>query len=1103
MKTLYSNIIQRVCLTLACALVLFCSCTEELEPELDFNTPGKDVELTIPINMPAMEIMTRAAISDADCNGINSLWIAVFDAVTGKITSVKNDGSGPGWYNVTDIPKDYTEYQENKVKPVTIKTKSGQSYIVAVANVDNDGVTSDDLKKKPLRELLTDDLTWEGFNKIGVASFSGNVASDIDAPDVYNGLPMSGCFTNIALDAHPDDWSQLDFQTVTIPSSKTGKASLDGAIHLRRLISHITFNIMPDDNIVDMSVDRYTIYNAPEYSWLYERGTSESNSAVNLGSNFGDQSESQDKVATYYHAPVGFASQYITTTRKDGKTSYSFDFWLAENKHKGNATVYNQRELKSISSSDGVLYTSLTGDTWSTNNLASYVTIYCNVTYKDEVKVDEDGNINNGSGSECYRTGTAEYTIHLGYIGDETVDESIKASDFNSYRNRNYIYNIKIKGLNEIVVEANNSGERNSVEGLVTDVENPSIMLDAHYACFNVVFTEEELKNTDNFGYLITTYESGIAYQYNENNSDNALSKYIDWIEVKSTTDETTLADYYPAKGTLPTGKSDSDRVLPIYEFYKKVKSAVESGTLEKTFTKASDGKYYFTVFVNEYTYEPRYGDDNWGKENLNPNWLNYVNEPARHFYFRVRRSTSNDGNSVYARSKYAVIQQSIQTYYSTHGERDASKTAVGIEHINENQGLNIQNTFKGTEGLSNINGRYNVSLWTAKKKWDDVLQKTKMLKIKPVKDLQNGPAIASLESGWNPASGNTGEKGFAYLSAPAAFKINDLDYNNKYYNNTNYDPQPDSKDMDDFVDAINSCMNRNRDENGNGDIDNQELKWYVPASGKYLRAILGRNSLTDPIMPYNNVSKLLTDNAYNTRYLMYASDDRIIWAMEGTSMSNWNFQYCQNPWNVRCIRNLGTNLVPAPKKDVDQVERAYSHDNENRKVIMKYYDQSSIRTYKITKSGISVEPEPGKMNLHPVTDPMNKVYYAFKYSAELFTEWIDLSVPENTIKSLCSNSAEEGEGWRIPNQKELVIMRNLGLFEEMNENSYAVSCTYDYFTKEGTGSAQGTPKYYKNNTTTPDHKIMGIRRDAGTRLPDSGTATVYYRCVRDVEVNE
>lgn len=1106
------------------ATMLAGSCQDEEPLELDYTTEGRDVALTIPVEMPEMDIKTRADIADADRDNIKSLWIAVFSATTGEMTSRESADGKACWIKVTP-DGNYNEINnENYSLPVTLHARSGQSYIVGVANVDNEGVNSDNpAERKRLSELLTDGMTWEEFNKIGVASFPQNSSVDtyVNAPDVADGLPMSGCYSSLALGGvHPADWSTNDFTPIFIPSStdKNKTVSLtNGAIHLRRLLSHITFNITPAKDVVDVSVESYSIHNIPNYSWLYERG----NAANALGANFGDLATEKD-YATYYSAAAHFNGQYVTTDNTGTDPVHSFDFWMNENKHTGEANVYNDREVKHDSSTaDNVLYTALTGGTWTPNNMASYVTIRCNVTYKDKIGVDDDGLTEGDEGfiensaSDVYRTGVTEYTIHLGYIGDEP-----SAADFNSYRNTNYTYNVNILGLREIVVEANAKSVRNSAEGIVTDVENRTIQLDAHFSCFNVAFTETELTATEDFGYIVTTYESGTAHTYTD--ADAAVTgdarKYIDWIELKSTTDATMLAEYKPAsRGSYTAG---SDAVMPIDKFHEKVKEAATNNNLSTVFTKNNDGKYYFTVFVNEYTYEPRYGDSDWGKEGDTKRWHTYVNQPSRHFYFRVRRKVSGDGNSVYARSKYAIEQQSIQTYYSA---TSGSGEAIGIEHTNEMQGFNLRKYFSNTD-ISNTNGRYNIGRWitnngqVSNPAWSSFLRGTTMVEVPNANQftgarLQGGPAIASVESGWNPASGNPDATGFGHLQALAQLSNGATLYPSQY------DPQPSSSNRAHYIEAINACMNRNRDEDGDGEIDNAEIKWYVPASGKYLRAILGRNSLTDPIMPYMQITSFDTDNGKNTRYLLYASDDKVIWAMEGLSSSDWSIHnsgttqvpdYDRIPWQVRCIRNLGTDLTSIEKEG--KVQIAYEHDEANRKVIMTHYDRASIRTEKITAKGNSGTG--GSMGMHPTTDPLNKVYYAFEYSDGFTSDSYKTSITPNGIAAgMITNNTNnpcynmEGDSWRLPNQKELAIMRNLGLLNDMplknsnNRDNYAISCTYNYFTTDGKGTDQGTPSY-SLTSGAPNHQLMVTRQDGGTQIP-KGTVTYYrwyYRCVRDVE---
>lgn len=1128
MKIHTLHIINKLIILLAVVGFTVC-CQDDFSSKSDYGAIGKDVVITIPLELPEMGIKTRANINDADRDVVKSLMVAVFDA-SGNITSKKNDNTTVGWYEVKDIPDNYTDYQEDKYKTVTLHTKSGPSYIVAVANVENMGINSDNpTDKKTLKELLEECDSWDVFLKIGVARFQKNndtfdYAFDYtNAPNITNGIPMSGCYSSIPLGGdHPSDWSDTNFTKINIPA--TGKLS-DGAIHLRRLISHITFNLETAGDVVDLSVESYTITNVPNYSWLYERGNSEK------GCNFGDVATTSENAKTYYHTPLNFGGQYVDTKEENQKTTHSFDFWMVENKHTGKATDYNDREVKTTSGTE-TLYTSLTGDTWTSNNMATHVTIRCNVTYTEKPKVDEDG-ILTSTGKEVFRSGIAEYTIHLGYIGSE-------ASDFNSYRNTNYIYNIKVVGLNDIVVEANDIKQRNSVEGIVTDVDNRSIILDGHFGVFNVVFTETELTDIENFGYVVTSYESGIAHSYTEKDvvPDNE-KKYINWIEIKSTGDAITLAQYKPAKGG---SFLDSERVIHIDEFYNKLKGLHNGDDVNSPstiFTKNSDGNYYFTVFINEYTYEPRYSEENYGDESKTTRWHTYINQPTRHFYFRVRRQVSEDYNSIYARSKYAIAQQSIQSYYDNDG---SVSTAIGVEHFSEVQGLNLRRSFENTE-ISNVNGRWNVYRWltdngnTTSPKWSSFVKETTLLLIPNASQftgnrLQGGPQLVSIESGWNPASGNQNITGYGNLPALANFDWSKgyfaWDASNKTVTRIKgtikddyslYDPQPNSPTESHYIEAINACMNRNRDENGNGNIDPEELKWYVPASGKYLRAILGRNSLRDPIMPYDKISSLTyvndgkPNNARNTRWLLYASDEKTAWAMEGLSMGDWRFNAPDGeriPWNVRCIRNLGTNLKDVLK--TDKVQMAYSHVEKDKKVIMAYYDNSSIRTTKINVSG---NTNSGAMKLHPVTDQLNKVYYAFEYG-DLNKLNSGYTVQAQNVANYIERNDQNpcyqvNSNWRLPNQKELAIMRNLGLFDDMdnksgtgsnanNRDRMAISCTYDFFTTGGLGTGQGIPSY-RDNQNNIIHSLMVTRKDGGTRLNvESTTYYMYYRCVRDVE---
>lgn len=1143
----FIQIYKRILFPLLATMFLAVSCQDEAMQHPDYTIVGKEVQVTIPLSVPEMTIQTRSSLGVDQLTQVQSLMVAVFNSTTEEITSKKDDGTY-GWVEVKNPAPSNSGYEQ--LHPITLTALSGPSYIVAVANVDNEGVKQGAMTARPLRDLLEESTTWSEFLKI--AAVTPSTFDQINAPS--SPMVMSGCYTGVALGGtHPSDWQSTNFTAVTIPYDASGKVALNpdaGAIHLRRLMSHVTFNVKPgppstmvENPVVDIDVLSYRVVNAPSYSWLYERGSVSKGAPANKP-NYGDNAENEDD-AKDYQGEIIFPTQYI----KDIDGGQSFDFWQSENKHTGIITTsenpsdaqkfneYNLREGKYGTVSDGTvtyldppLFTSLCGGgIWTTNNMASYVVMTCEVKYKDSMSVDGDGKEVQSGGSTVYRSGIAEYIVHLGYLNNVV-------NDFNCYRNTDYTYNVTVTGLNDILVEAIGGSERNAAEGTVIDAENPTVMLDAHYAAFNIVLTRDEISGeaAEDFGFIMTTYENGNATTVFSESIDNTLDeKYYDWIEIKRTNGAERLARYYPPKGNLPTGASESVRVMSIKDFVDKI----HNGTLESEIEDLN----YFTVFVNENTYEPRYGEVDYGNESNTSStnkvrWPSYVNQNPRRFYIRVRRRTSSDKNSIYVRSKYSVQQQSIQTFYSTTSLND-SENAFGLEHINETQGLNLRRSFSPT-AVSDLDGRYNVKQWvisqTVQSLWSNVISQSTIdeidyntpQNIPSVSNLQNGPDILSLISGRNPAlTVDQSELGYTHLPQTAQYRGN--------ISISNYDPQPNST-RNNYIEAINACMNRNRDENGDGIINDVELKWYVPTSGKYLRSILGRASLLSPIMPYSEVKSLPnSSNNFNSRYLVYSSNNVVVWAMEGLSSSNWNGSFTnesmQPPWQVRCIRNLGTNLgggsINSP--NVEQVEKAYSHDEANNRFIMADYDRRSVRTTKYTGKGNSGNDN--SMPPHVVTSDINRVYQAFEYSETGFIPTTVFSFNDTNNSKIpiysyiigsenyCANLT--GEGWRLPNQKELAIMRNEGLFPSNPDNKftytvnnntrtaeYSLTCTYSYFDNN-----ISTPQPYNAQTnpfTGYNFNFIGAKPNGNTQLSLSNMTygneqrrNLYIRCVRDVDI--
>ncbi len=1097
--------------------LLLSSCQEDEIAGYDYTRAGEDVIVTVPVSLPGMDVKSRADLPEWQTDHVESLWIRTYSSVTGLATSE--------WKKLEPDSRD-TEVERS----VTIESKSGPSYIVAVANVENPGVSKDAPEtQRPLSELLDEADTWAGFLNIAVVAPS--TYETVNAP--HTPLPMAGAYTNIKVGGHDqsprrlDDWQAENFHAYTIPASGDGTVSLtNGAIHLRRLVSQVTFNLIAGSDDITLTPGSYHIVNVPRYSWLYERSDKD-----NMTANFGDNC-TEENVETYYVTTDPYYSSAFTDNQ-DG--SYSFNFWQSENKHTAisDITTYRQRQEQfqntvGEESADDEwkentgLFTSLTGNVWTPNNMATYVVINCYVQHEGEINVDDDGNP--GGDTPVNRSGYARYIVHLGYMGATDGDAAsiARASrDFNCFRNTRYTYNVTVRGLNDIRVEAFHEGDTPGVEGIVTDTTNPTIQLDCHYCCFNIELSRDDLKewdpvNKNGFGFIITTYDNlatgGREKTYQETDFENYASydeipeeikEYVNWIELRPTTGANTLATYVPR-----TGANSDGRTFNLIDASKGI-----SGNQYST-------SGYYTVFVNEYTYEAANADETFVANGRNI-WHRYVNADTRRFFIRVNRTTSADGASLYARSKYAVAQQSILTYYTTQlttepednaaGANQQRGAALGVERENESFGLNLRRSF--TAAADRVNGRYNL--------WEFTRYR--------YNNYNNGWIRANdnqLRSGWayfltpdepqEIPAGNTGNPAQTVSSAAGPVKLakianylGDLGDAGK----RQYDPQPNVTDRDVYIEAINACMNRNRDNNGDGTIDQSELRWYVPAISKYLRLILGSESLSPyALMEYGDITRLdypLNDNC--GRYKFFASEGSDLWVMEGISTSPVA-AYGAYPWQVRCVRNLGTALA-SEIQILDKTVPAYQYypgtqTNRGGRVEMTYYQIASKRTTPFSGNGVGA----GQMRINTIDNyTYNSIWQngfeisqgQTRYGTTDF--WYDGTITRSgynnatwqNVKSVIESSdnpcnALEGTGWRLPNLKELAIMKNLGYLEGCP--FYVQSCSMSAFAEGGVKTTPDTDLNLMHYFITANNSSVTQGHGGQT----GNNVTMYVRCVRD-----
>ena len=322
------------------------------------------------------------------------------------------------------------------------------------------------------------------------------------------------------------------------------------------------------------------------------------------------------------------------------------------------------------------------------------------------------------------------------------------------------------------------------------------------------------------------------------------------------------------------------------------------------------------------------------------------------------------------------------------------------------------------------------------------------------------------------------------------------------------YNPDPDGSNYE----VITACMSRNRDENGNGVIDADEMKWYVPTTGKYVRIILGRavipqsqrlmNFDETPYYGFKHGGTYNTiDSDNNTRHHFASSDRKVMWAEEGTSSSDWlQGDWDMGAWQIRCVRNLGVNMGRVI--DNDPVTPAYEYDTNNRVFSLSYYEDACKRA-----------PQSNHLLSHDVQSATNQPAAQFEVARNncsatntalqggtlTFTGDVlnKSSYTTDRWKAACDNNyicggySQETDGsdrgsWRVPNQKELVMMRREGILTGTYNEDGWLSCTQEHF-----------DAYKNGNGTTLTRRFFVFYPNRGT-INDKDVPRYRVRCVRD-----
>lgn len=635
--------------------------------------------------------------------------------------------------------------------------------------------------------------------------------------------------------------------------------------------------------------------------------------------------------------------------------------------------------------------------------------------------------------------GDLSYTVHLG-------DFSHNMSDFSVAANSNYEYTLTIKGVNNFIAESKKETGKDDPgsEGVVIFKGTDILEVDCHYEARVMKFSMSELNqiiNVDKYGYILKIQT---AFCETISMIVDGDGKIYDAAEFRTQSNPTVLTTVgtngmpVDASKILISGNADFDWV----RFVKNTGATYSTPKYNVGCLVQNSGTS--THSISDVCAYP-------GRANTQT-----IFEFLRDLYKAGKEQNSSyfnaTGSSVY------VTCFVDENYYA-----DKNWT----EYVNKSEPRRMyfaNELFVSEDGQSSFaKAKYVVSqksIWTFYK-LDPTLKPFGLESVSEEK--AQGVNVVSgtnrLEEPWDgraSAISNNRNKGFYASSTKSTGK------------------------QDIYKDAYKACMSRNRDEDGDGTINENEIKWYLASVDQYKGMWAGEEAFDADARLFKATESEWTDlktafdsNGGNNNgalkkwhYFTCSSADTF-WAEEGCATGTDG-----SATMVRCIRTLASN-----SDGLESAETYYSYKDD---VVELKLNDVALRTHQ--SGGFQTYFERGKDS--------NKLYKKFKIaSANLtggpYSKTQVISTAKgsgfiNASDDVCQKAAGYGGSWRVPNQRELSIM------SAVNKNlTDLYSCT------SFTGVQSG---YYKGGTGNEYGFVL-----AGTQMTVAISTTYNVRCVMDV----
>lgn len=591
------------------------------------------------------------------------------------------------------------------------------------------------------------------------------------------------------------------------------------------------------------------------------------------------------------------------------------------------------------------------------------------------------------------------YTVHLGYA----KQAGPVADDYRTERNSHYTYNITITGVNSLIAEVEKSREeRPGAEGDVVISGDEVKTFDSHYCRTKFTLTAEQVSNL--IFAVKTPFDNGI--QTADGTSEVKDYKWVKFlINSEFGVSESELAAY-PGEQCYDGGKTGTG-TAGTSSYYRSTygKSSVtlrDAKQLVQFLT--TDPKYKgkgvtVTAFIDEYLYTYNPMTDTYRAPNASdPNltlWKEGIGHGNRMLHLvpggAIKKSA--DGRTTVAHSAMTFVQRPIETIYDVDNQN--LKTAWGTEMVNETGVVNCPQT---------------------------ITQKPSSGATSRSDGLSNTRTIATSSS----------LRWASLLSSTDENKMSST-YNSPLY----------------------AWALRNRDFDGDGIVDKEEVVWYLASINEMQDLWIGENALSEPLFNENDCDEMTRSldyapikgaatydlSHYITSTMNVTGTDGspwVYWAEEYGATSthknaaSWTGFSSVAPRRCRYLRHLGleNGVTTAPQTyytigggtpnlaskaaittNAYTIELTYLNKNAIRRTLDNGRD---LPYSNLGEAGENNLPSM-KFQVAPSSGILPAAKNTAKWTAADGTAWSDFY----------KGSVTYANGYRMPNQREMVLMSN------------------------------------------------------------------------------